>query len=170
MSIGNVSSIVLFSTPLKKKIDSQVSSSNEIVRANQTITKLPSFSTVAVISQMPNVNFGAKKYNYGSDDLSPYNTYSGPTPPEIEMKKYRLSVQIENYINEDNYLEAIKGKLALARICKSQGKDGDAFILEESIRRLYKDLPRYQRSDAKAQISTYNSDMAKYIDEDIKRI
>ena len=56
MSIGNVSSIVLFSTPLKKKIDSQVSSSNEIVRANQTITKLPSFSTVAVQLQHVHVS------------------------------------------------------------------------------------------------------------------
>ena len=170
MSIGNVSSIVLFSTPLKKKIDSQVSSSNEIVRANQTITKLPSFSTVAVISQMPNVNFGAKKYNYGKDDFSPYDTYQGPTPPEIELQKYRISRAVESYIEEDNYLEAIKGKLSLAKICQNQGKSGDAFILEESIRRLYKDLPRYQRNDAKAYISSYNSDMAKYIDQDIEKL
>jgi hypothetical protein len=34
---------------------------------------------------------------------------------------------------------------------------------------LYKDLPKYQRADAKEEIANYNEDMAYYIDEDIKR-
>lgn len=120
-----------------------------------------------LLAQLPKVSFGGR-YNYGSDDLSPYDDYDGPQPPLIEIRKYRISKAVQDYIKEEDYLSAIKGKLELASICRDQGKECDTFILEESIRRLYKDLPIYQREEAKDAIRAYNYDMAEYIDEDIK--
>ena len=128
--------------------------------------KLNNTPVSVVLAQMPNVSFGAKHYNYGKDDFTPYDEYDGPTPPQIEMEKYRRSIQIQKDIDDENYLAAIRGKIELARICRSQGKEDDAYMLENSIRELYKDLPRYQREDAKSIISQYNHDMAKYIDKD----
>ncbi len=120
------------------------------------------------LAQFSKVNFGGR-YNYGRDDLSAYYEYDGPKPPQIEIKKYQISKEVDKFIEEEDYLSAIKGKIQLASICKEQGKDSDAYILEESVRRLYKDLPFYQKSEAKEVISDYNFDMAAYIDEDIKR-
>lgn len=120
------------------------------------------------LAQFSKVNFGSR-YSYGDDDLSPYYEYDGPQPPQIEIEKYRISKAVDNFIKEEDYLSAIKGKIQLASICKNQGKDSDSYILEESVRRLYKDLPFYQRNEAKAVIRNYNHDMAAYIDEDIKR-
>ena len=84
------------------------------------------------------------------------------------FRKYNLSKSIQQNIEEKDYLSAIRGKLTLAEICKTQHKEDDAYMPEESIRRLYKDLPKYQRNDAKSAISCYNPDMAQYIDEDIQ--
>lgn len=166
MKIDGVSVSALNSTPLKKNSDF-----NKVFQQhsnNISTSEYATVPTVTVLAQLPNVNFGAKR-NYGRDDLSLYDTYSGPRPPEIEIKKYIITRQVDEHIEMEDYLSAIKGKIDLARICKSQGKDDDAFILEESIRRLYKDLPKYQKSEAKRAISTYNKDMAKYIDKDIER-
>lgn len=121
-----------------------------------------------LLAQMPNVSFGGR-YNYGRDDLSAYDDYEGPQPPQIEIEKYKISKAVDESIENEDYLSAIKGKVKLAFICKKQGKESDSYILEESIRRLYKDLPRYQREEAKNVIRDYNYDMAQYIDEDIKR-
>lgn len=166
MNVGVVNSVMLASTPLRKR---------EVVQANANkidsfvdSKSLPSVKSISVLSQMPNVSFGAKR-NYGKDSLSAYDNYSGPRPPEIEIKKYIITRQVAEYIENEDYLSAIKGKLRLAEICKKQGKDSDAFILEESVRKLYKDLPKYQRSEAKSEIADYNVDMATYIDRDINR-
>ena len=133
--------------------------------------KFESVSGSLALAQMPNVNFsfGRKHYNYGQDDFDAYDNYSGPTPPQIELEKYRKSLQVQKNIDDENYLAAIEGKIDLARICRKQGNERDAFMLEESIRDLYKDLPKYQRDEAKSLIGNYNHDMAKYIDQDINK-
>lgn len=167
MKINSVGLGVLDSTPLKKKSEfSNLLASRNV--ASNSVTELASLPTVAIASQFPNVNFGAKR-NYGSDDMSSYENYYGPQPPAIEIKKYALSKQIAEYIENEDYLSAIKSKVDLASICREQGKDRDAFILEESIRKLYKDLPKYQKPEAKDAIRPYNNDMARYIDKDIER-
>jgi len=166
MSISAINALVGVSTPLRKKDFAQVSLGAEMTSAPNKVSELPSFSTVSMLSQMPNVSF--KGYNYKKDNLSAYDNYSGPTPPAIEQKKYRISVQVQEDIENENYLAAIKGKIELAKICKSQGKESDAYILEESVRDLYSDLPKYQRNSAKSIIRSYNRDMADYIDDDIR--
>ena len=168
MRIGVVSSMARSVTPLKEyaEVGSNVVT-NSISNA-KVMDKSPSLPTMFALSQMPNVNFGSR-YNYGNDDLSAYEDYVGAQPPEIEIRKYNISKKVDADIKNEDYLSAIKGKLELAKICRLQDKDDDAYNLEESIRRLYKDLPKYQRADAKEEIANYNEDMAYYIDEDIKR-
>lgn len=168
MNVGVVNSVVLQSTPLRKREVANVNSNNLNSNIAVDSKALPLVNGISVLSQMPNVSFGAKR-NYGKDSLDAYNNYSGPTPPEIEVKKYIITRQVSEHIENEDYLSAIKGKLLLAEICKEQGKDGDAFILEESVRKLYKDLPKYQRAEAKSEIAGYNEDMAEYIDRDINR-
>lgn len=144
--------------PFVKK-DTQIASSEA----------LQSVSSSVALSQMPNVSFSGKHYNYGQDDFSDYDNYSGPQPPQIELEKYQISRQVQEDIDDENYLSAISGKIKLARIVRKQGKERDAYLLENSIRDLYKDLPIYQRNEAKRIIAEYNHDMAKYIDDDIRR-
>lgn len=123
------------------------------------------------LAQMPNVSFGnSAGFNYGHDDLSRYDEYIGPPPPEDEVTKLKLSKQAVTAIEKQDYLSAIDLKIQVAGICKKQGLERDAFILEEGIRRLYRDLPLYLREQAKGLIGKYNQDMAKYIEADIKKL
>ena len=168
MRIGVVHSMASSVTPLKRSAEVGSNVVTNSIINKKASDSLPSLPTLSALSQMPNVNFGSR-YNYGDDDLSPYSNYIGPQPPEIEIRKYNISKKVEADIRNEDYLSAIKGKLELAKICRLQDKEDDAYNLEESIRRLYKDLPKYQRPDAKEQIASYNEDMAYYIDEDIKR-
>ena len=172
MSVLSISNLLPVNSFASVQLSKSVSESGAAKGGEQSskTSENKSFSVPAgiVLAQFSKVNF-CGNYNYGSDDLSAYDDYCGPQPPQIEIEKYRISKAVDKYIEEENYLSAIKGKIKLASICKSQGKENDAFILEESIRRLYKDLPRYQRNEAKDIIRSYNHDMAEYIDEDIKR-
>lgn len=167
MIVNGVSGVL--SQP-KHKVSNQstramfISSENLSPQAN-----LSSVPSKIALAQMSNVSFG-NKYNYGQDNLSSYINYSGPKPPNIEVHKYNISTEIAAAIENEDYLTAIKGKIALAQICKSQAKERDAFILEEGVKRLYKDLPKYLKEQAKTVIGKYNSDMAKYIEEDIKKL
>lgn len=167
MKITNVNSAVLagsFSvTPNKNNQNIQAIGASGI-NCEPQMSRVDSL----VLHQMPNINFSGR-YNYGRDDLSPYDNYTGPRPPQIEIEKYKLSRQVDIDIANENYFSAIQGKIELAKICKNQGRDRDSYMLEESIRKLYKDLPTFQRAAAKAVIAGYNRDMAKYIDNDIKR-
>lgn len=108
--------------------------------------------------------------NYKEDSLSAYLNYQGGPIPQIEMDKYHLSCESVEAQKRHDFLRVVQLKLELAKICKSQpGKEGDAYILEEGIRKAYIILSAADKKKAKVMISEYNSDMAKYIDEDIKR-
>lgn len=173
MSLGSVSAVDLHGVAFGNTLKS-VTSQKEVQTVGQNpIEKLASVPTSKVLAQMGNVSF-TSRYKYGKDDFSAYGEWTrnhpGGTPPDIEIGKYRASLKVQEYIDNEDYLSAIKGKLRLAEINKKQGNDEDAFLLEEGIRKLYKDLPKYQKEEAKVEISKYNSDMAKYIDEDIKKL
>lgn len=169
MSIGAVNSISLHSVSFGKSLKS-FSSKNEVQAANQSpLKELSSIPTSKVLSQMGNVSF-TSHYNYGQDDFSPWSDWvrnnPGANPPMEEVAKYRASRQAQEYIDNEDYLSAIRVKLNIARRCYGH----DAFLLEESVRRLYRDLPKYQKAEAREMIADYNSDMAKYIEEDIKKM
>lgn len=167
MKITSVNSAVLagsFSVPQNKNKQNIQAIGVAGINCEPQMSKVDSL----VLHQMPNINFSGR-YKYGRDDLSPYDNYVGPRPPQIELEKYYLSRQVDNDIANEDYLSAIKGKIELAQICKRQGCNKDSFMLEESIRKLYKDLPKYQRAEAKQAITDYNRDMGKYIDSDISR-
>ena len=136
---------------------------------NQSSAEPQNVSGSVALAQMPNVSFKSRHYNYGKDDFDAYDNYEGPQPPQIEIEKYHKSLAVQKHIDEENYLAAIQGKIELARICRKQGNERDAYMLENSIRDLYKDLPKYQRDQAKMIIGEYNYDMAKYIDFDINK-
>lgn len=70
--------------------------------------------------------------NRFSGDLSPYENYRGPTPPAIEQEKYLRSIEIERLIAFGEYLKAANAKEGLAAICRSQGNERDAYLLEKS--------------------------------------
>jgi hypothetical protein len=158
----NVSPVQLFNlnTPSCRRTPNLQQPENSTYSAS----KLKSIDGKMFFAQMPNVSFG--RYSYGKDDLEPYDLYKGPQPPDIEIDKFALSRQVENDIENENYLSAIEGKVEIAKICREQGKEKDAYLLEESIRKLYKELPKYQREEAREVLSDYNFDMAKYIDRD----
>ena len=143
----------------------------------QTIQKQTTFNntkgtlsipTNIALAQRANVSF---KNDYYGSNMSAYAGHDSSKPiPPIEIEKYELSSKIGLLIHDGKLLEALLCKVSLASICKSQRKERDAFLLEESIRRLYKDIPYDHKRIAKERIRAYNKDMAKYIDEDIKKI
>lgn len=51
-------------------------------------------------------------------------------PSEIEIKKYHLSCEANQYIHDERYKEAGETKLQLARICREQGEERSAYLLE----------------------------------------
>jgi len=136
---------------------------NETSFGTTNLNNLPSY-------QLINFNAHSKRI-VPNGDLSAYTEYqgdiSGKKPPEIEEYKFNLSMQAEEYISEENYLEAIRTKIAIAEICRAQGKQRDTHLLEQTTRELYVALPKYQKQEAKDIIALYNEDMAKYIDQDV---
>ena len=164
MKVGCVNAPVFGATPIRKN-----SEQNCVVNTNDTrqIKDLSSCPTLLFLAQMPKTSFSSSRH-YPNDDLSMYDKYNGDIIPDIEIKKYDISKDVKNHIENEDFLSAIKGKLELAQICKSQKKESDAFYLEESIRILYDGLPKYQKQEAKDAIRKYNYDMALYIDQDIE--
>lgn len=165
MKVGCVNAPVFGATPIRKNSEMHFASGIERNIVSEIVPlRIPS---CVILAQMPQVNFSSN-YRGGNDDLSRYDKHSGDMIPDIEIKKYNISKDVQRHIENEDYLSAIKGKLELAYICKSQKKENDAFYLEESIRLLYDGLPKYQKNEAKDAIRKYNYDMALYIDEDIE--
>ena len=111
-----------------------------------------SVSAMQALSQMPNVKFGN---HYGGDDLSAYDNYFGPEPPDIEKRKYQISVETDRAIRNGDYLTGVKNKVYLADICRAQGKYDDADKLMAGARLLAEDVPAYQREEAWKAINSY---------------
>ena len=111
------------------------------------------------------LNFAGRNHHKNTNPIEHKSIES--TPPELEIKKYNISKDVQRYIENEDYLSAIKGKLKLAEICRSQKKKEDTFYLEDSIKRLYNELPKYQKNEAKDLIRTYSKDMVTHIDRDI---
>lgn len=114
------------------------------------------------LTNLPTKNILAQfsRISFKGEDLSAYDSYRGEKPPAIEIEKYHLSRQVEQLIEEERYAEAISLKLELARICKGQGKERDAFMLERGIESYYSKIPESQRAAVKAEIAEYNQEMA----------
>lgn len=163
MKITNVTSLISRSNSVIKKSAKPFNEINGVDSGVTNLNNLPFY---------PLINFKAReKRVVPNGDLSAYNDYqpdiAGKRPPEIEEHKFNLSMQAEEYISEENYLEAIRTKIAIAEICRTQGKQRDTYLLEQTTRDLYAALPKYQKKDAKDIIAKYNQDMAKYIDQDV---
>ena len=120
------------------------------------------------------INFGYSRKKVQNGDLTPYEIAGRLNPhaeiPKEEHKKFKLSVAAEKFIEEENYLEALRTKVEIASICQELHQTRDAYLLETTIRELYAALPKYQREEAKEIISHYNFDMAKYIDKDTQNV
>lgn len=123
----------------------------------------------SISNQDIDTNNTENKVDYQEDNLLAYQNYQGGPIPQIELDKYHLSYETLTAQTRHDYLKVIELKLKLAKICQLQGKTGDAYILEEGIRKTYIILSSTDRVNAKMMISQYNEDMSKYIDQDIKR-
>ena len=163
MSIQAINSLTPTSyKTIISKADKETSQTVGLLSQNQAAKAV---SGATFLAQMPyNTPRFNEHYTYSGDDLGAYEYYTGPTPPEIEIRKYNLSKAIEMNINLEDYISAISGKISLAEICHSQGKERDAYMLECSIRDLYACLNDKDKAVAKNLIREYNKDMAKYIE------
>ena len=129
------------------------------------------------LNNLPNyalINFGHSRKKVQNGDLTPYEI-AGRMNPHAEIskeehRKFKLSVAAEEFIEEENYLQALKTKIEIASICQTLGQTRDAYLLETTIRELYAALPKYQKEEAREAISHYNFDMARYIDKDTENM
>ena len=110
-------------------------------------------STMSALSQMPNISFGKSKTLSAND--------------EIEIQKQLLTDIAERDLKSGRKVEALEKKLQIAKLCKEQGQEYNAFLLEDGVRDLYKNMRPYERDSAIEAIRKYNPDMAENIDKDI---
>ena len=111
-------------------------------------------STMSALSQMPNISFGKSKTLSKND--------------EIEIQKQLLTDVAESDLKSGRKVEALEKKLQIAKLCKKQGQEYNAFLLEDGVRDLYKNMRPYERDSAIEAIRKYNPDMAENIDKDIE--
>lgn len=65
-----------------------------------------------------------------SMDLSDYYNYRGGPIPQIEMHKYQMTCEANRLISSGLYKNAEKVLHKIAKICRSQNKERDAYLLE----------------------------------------
>ncbi len=93
---------------------------NEVHRILQRLSELNTNSVEQKIIYDPNQVYSNK---WEEKD----NTYI-----DEEAQKYRLSWLAEHAIQKENYLDAAELKYKIAQICRKQGKERDAYLLEHS--------------------------------------
>lgn len=65
------------------------------------------------------------------DYLEEYNNFRGSAPiPPIEMEKYQLTKKMEEARGRNDFERVIQLAKEIARICRSQGKEFDAYLLD----------------------------------------
>ena len=60
--------------------------------------------------------------------------------PETEQRLNRIALSAEYDIADGNFLAAIKKKLCMANICRSEGRKGEAQAIVDSVVPLFKKL------------------------------
>ena len=159
MRVQSIGSLVLNQKAANLKAATKSLSNSATTNVNAQ--NLKTVSANQILSQMPNVSFKA----YEPDDLSAYENYKGTTPPDIEREKYERSCRVADDIENGRYVSAIGGKIALARICHNQGEEREAYMLEQGIKQLYKEIPdKIDKGTAKILIGEFNPEMAEYLD------
>lgn len=78
-------------------------------------------------------------------DLAPYNEVQNVSIPEIEREKYRLTLAAKEHIQREEYEEAANTLAENAFICRNQGKERDAYLLEHKAF-LCRQMSIYQRA------------------------
>jgi len=129
------------------------SAKNKVTR--QVLTPAPeavSVNSSIVFSQIPNIKFTG---SYGGDNLNAYHNIDIETLPEIEQRKYRLTVSAAQDIERGDYLSAIKKKIHIADICRAQGKNEDVEKLLDGVWRLFRNLPKEQLIEAATVLSNF---------------
>ncbi len=65
-----------------------------------------------------------------------YENHDGSPIPEIEQVKYHKTMEAEHHIQNGDYASAAKVKFEIADICRRQGKERDAYLLECGAKKL----------------------------------
>jgi hypothetical protein len=87
----------------------------------------------------PNI-LKAKKPSFKAIDLSPYQNYEGGSIPEIEAEKYCKTLRAKALEEMGKFTEAAEEWFSIARICRSQGKERDAFLCDTSAHKLLRGM------------------------------
>ncbi len=100
------------------------------------VPKVVSVKATQILTQMPNVNFTASLYQ----EEFPANEALIANLPETEQRLNRIALSAEYDIADGNFLAAIKKKLCMANICRSEGRKGEAQAIVDSVVPLFKKL------------------------------
>ena len=82
----------------------------------------------------------AKQPSFKQVDYSAYDNYHGGPIPDIEMEKYYKTKHAESLENMGKLKEAADEWFSIAKICRSQGKERDAFLCDTAARKLLQRL------------------------------
>ena len=81
-----------------------------------------------------------KKPSFKAIDLSPYQNHDGSYIPDIEREKYAKTLKAQALEAANRFTEAAEEWFDIARICRSQGKERDAFLCETSAHKLLRGI------------------------------
>ena len=84
------------------------------------------------------INLAKSNYNLSRVNFKSYENHDGSPIPEIEQIKYHKTKMAEHYSRMGDFASAAKEMLENADICRRQGKERDAFLLETEARNLLK--------------------------------
>jgi len=77
-----------------------------------------------------------KNPSFKEVDYSAYDNYHGGPIPDIERVKYSKTKNAEMLENMGKLSEAAEEWFSIAKICRSQGKERDAYLCETAAKKL----------------------------------
>ena len=97
---------------------------------------------VSIVNRNISVSSKQKQPSFKSVDYSAYNNYEGGPIPEIEQVKYHKTRLADELEKLEKYAEAAEEWFDIARICRQQGKERDAYLCDTTAHKLLRRIHR----------------------------
>lgn len=95
---------------------------------------------ISIVNRNISVPQRRKQPSFKEVDYSAYNNYHGGSIPDIELEKYQKTRHADELEQLGKYKEAAEEWFSIARICRSQGKERDAYLCDTAAHKLLRKL------------------------------
>ena len=91
---------------------------------------------ISIAHRNISVSAKQKRPSFKAVDYSAYNNYHGGPIPDVEIVKYNKTRLADELEQLGKYAEAAEEWFSIARICRSQGKERDAYLCDTAAHKL----------------------------------